>query len=177
MLAEVGGALFGVAIENVNAIAALLSAVLIWSQIRSAVRWNRLQTTHATLREIVVGRFSEILHSLAAKHNWDIVREQKTYEEARQQALRSDQAGALAVDLDSDLQSLLRILETICISVDRGIVEESICREYLFSIVKSVYRNSADFILQERRKRNEPQVFALFEKYAVRWGAKVVRAR
>ena len=48
-------------------------------------------------------------------------------------------------------------------------MQESTCRDYIFSLLVTIYRGTMDFIEQERAKRNEPKIFEFVEKYARKW--------
>jgi hypothetical protein len=53
--------------------------------------------------------------------------------------------------------------------MDHKIVQESTCREYIFSLLVTIYRATVDFIEQERAKRKEPRIFEFLERYARKW--------
>ena len=64
---------------------------------------------------------------------------------------------------------MLRNLETITIKIEHKVYDESICYDYLFSVLTKVYASCTDFINSERNKRKEPRLFEHVEKYAKKW--------
>ena len=145
-----------------------VGAILLLWQIASFAHWNRLTSAHTHLREVVGGQFSDLLREFALKYRWDIVREHRMFGEILQD-LQEGQETDLCDELIADTQILLRILESICISIRHHIITETVCKEYFLSIFKSVYANSIDFIMHERELRREPKIFENFEHYALRW--------
>ena len=49
-------------------------------------------------------------------------------------------------NLDRLLRRLFRRFEALCISMDHGIVNEATCREYLFSLLLTLFGSSRQFI-------------------------------
>jgi Domain of unknown function (DUF4760) len=131
-------------------------------QIKSFESWNRKQSSHQILNDFVSGTIEDTLEALESKFGWDVLHDKRTYRdvEGKTQNL---------TELDQLLRRLLRRFEAICISMDHKIVQESTCRDYIFSLLVTIYRGTEDFIAQERAKRNEPKIFEFVEKYARKW--------
>ena len=53
--------------------------------------------------------------------------------------------------------------------MDHRIVNESTCRDYIFSLLLTLYASCKQFIDKERSRRNEPRIFQFVEKYALKW--------
>jgi hypothetical protein len=139
-----------------------MAAFLIYFQIKSFEAWNRKQSSHQILNDFVSGSIEDTLETLESKFGWDVLHDKQTYRDiaGKTQGL---------TELNQLLRRLLRRFEAICISMDHKIVEESTCREYIFSLLVTIYSRAEDFIEQERAKRNEPRIFEFLEKYARKW--------
>lgn len=150
------------AISLVSAIGTVMAAFLIYFQIKSFEAWNRKQSSHQILNDFVSGEIEDTLETLETKFGWDILHDKQTYPEIAAKTQN-------VAELDQLLRRLLRRFEAICISMDHKIVQESTCREYIFSLLVTIHRGTAAFIEQERTRRNERKIFEFFEKYARRW--------
>lgn len=155
------------AIGLASAIGTLLAAFLIYFQIRSFEEWNRRQIGHQILNEFVSGTIENTLETLETKFGWDVLHDARTYREV----VTVLPAGTEVHELDRLLRRLLRRFEAICISVDHKIVNEATCRDYIFSLLTTIYAASRDFIEKERARRNEPKIFEFVESYAKKWSA------
>jgi hypothetical protein len=155
---------FAQAINAISAAATSVAAVLIYMQIRSDRAWARLETSHNILNEFVSGKLEDTLELLERKLGWDILHDSRTYDEVTREI---DPANV--DELDRLLRRLFRRFEAICISMDHRIVNEAACREYIFSLLLTLYRSSKQFIDKERSRRKEPRVFQFVEKYATKW--------
>ena len=155
---------FAQAVNLLSALATSVAAILIYFQIRSDQAWVRLQTSHGILNDFVSGTIEDTLEILEQKLGWDILHDGRTYDEVAQ---TFDQAKI--DELDRLLRRLFRRFEAICISMDHGIVNEVTCREYIFSLLLTIFTASRQFIEKERSRRREPRVFQFVEKYATKW--------
>lgn len=153
--------------STISAVATAISAILIYTQIRSSSRWSRLQATHSMLNALVSGVLEDTLEKLGDDYHWDILHEHKTYAELAAELDQSDPKRL--VEVDRLLRRMLRRLEAMCISMDNGIISEHVCRDYLFSLLTRVHTQSASFIDIERNRRGEPRVFEHLERYARKW--------
>jgi hypothetical protein len=133
-------------------------------QIRSDQAWVRLQASHGILNDFVSGTIEDTLEVLEQKFGWDMLHDGRTYEEVAQGL---DQTGV--DELDRLLRRLFRRFEALCISMDHGIVNETTCREYIFSLLLTAFGSARQFIEKERARRKEPRVFQFLEKYAIKW--------
>jgi hypothetical protein len=149
-------------ISLVSAIGTVMAAFLIYFQIKSFEAWNRKQSSHQILNDFVSGTIEDTLEALESKFSWDVLHDKRTYR---------DVAGTTQdlTELDQLLRRLLRRFEAICISMDHKIVQESICRDYIFSLLLTIYNATVAFIEDERAKRNEPRNFEFLERYARKW--------
>lgn len=155
---------FAQAVNLLSAAATSVAAVLIYIQIRSDRAWARLETSHNILNEFVSGKLEDTLELLEQKLGWDILHDNKTYDEVTREI---DPANI--DELDRLLRRLFRRFEAICISMDHRIVNEATCREYIFSLLLKLYASSKGFIDKERSRRKEPRIFQFVEKYAIKW--------
>lgn len=73
------------------------------------------------------------------------------------------------LELEITLRNILRHLEVICINMKNRVIDEEICFDYLRSILTTFYINCDSFILKERQRRREEQVFRNTEVYARKW--------
>ena len=155
---------FAQAVNLLSAAATSVAAILIYMQIRSDRAWARLETSHNILNEFVSGKLEDTLELLEQKLGWDILHDSRTYDEVTR-----DIDPANIDELDRLLRRVFRRFEAICISMDHRIVNESTCREYIFSLLLTLYASSKQFIEKERLRRNEPKIFQFVEKYATKW--------
>jgi hypothetical protein len=155
---------FAQAVNLLSAAATSVAAILIYIQIRSDRAWARLETSHNILNEFVSGKLEDTLELLERKLGWDILHDSRTYDEVTR-----DIDPEKLDELDRLLRRLFRRFEAICISMDHRIVNEATCREYIFSLLLTLYRSAKQFIDKERSRRNEPRIFQFVEKYATRW--------
>ena len=162
---------FAQAVNMLSAAATSVAALLIYIQIRSDRAWSRLETSHNILNDFVSGKLEDTLELLEQKLGWDVLHDGRTYDEVTREI---DPANI--DELDRLLRRLFRRFEAICISMDHHIVNEATCREYIFSLLVTLYRSCKPFIDKERSRRNEPRIFQFVEKYATRW-QKVDRKR
>jgi hypothetical protein len=126
------------AISLVSAIGTVMAAFLIYFQIKSFEAWNRKQTSHEILNDFVSGSIEDTLETLESKFGWDVLHDNQTYQEIAGKTQN-------LTELDQLLRRLLRRFEAICISMDHKIVQESTCREYIFSLLVTIYRGMADW--------------------------------
>ena len=110
------------------------------------------------------GKLEDTLELLEQKLGWDILHDSRTYDEVTRDIDLGD-----VDELDRLLRRLFRRFEAICISMDQRIVNEATCREYIFSLLLTLYRSSKQFIDKERSRRKEPRIFQFVEKYAIKW--------
>jgi hypothetical protein len=126
------------AISLVSTIGTVMAAFLIYFQIKSFEAWNRKQTSHEILNDFVSGSIEDTLETLESKFGWDVLHDNQTYQEIAGKTQN-------LTELDQLLRRLLRRFEAICISMDHKIVQESTCREYIFSLLVTIYRGMADW--------------------------------
>src|SRR5262245_43145116 len=150
------------AISLVSAIGTVMAAFLIYFQIKSFEAWNRKQSSHQILNDFVSGTIEDTFEALESKFGWDVLHDKRPYGEI---AGKTENL----TELDQLLRRLLRRFEAICISMDHKIVQESTCRDYIFSLLVTLYDATKDFIGQERTRRNEPKSFEFVERYAEKW--------
>ncbi len=160
------------ALEALGGLATAVSAALILWQIRENRRWSRLQASHQILNDFVSGALDDALESLEKRFGWDLLRTPERYE-AVAARLGDDPEGRAA--LDRQLRRLLRRFEAMFVSVDNGIVNETVCHAYFFNIVGRLYDQAQEFIEEERLRRGEDRVFQHVEKYARRWATRARR--
>jgi hypothetical protein len=155
---------FAQAINLLSAAATSVAAILIYIQIKSDRAWARLETSHNILNEFVSGKLEDTLELIERKLGWDILHDNRAYDEVTRNMSPAD-----IDELDRLLRRLFRRFEAICISMDHRIVNEATCREYIFSLLLTLYASSKPFIDKERSRRKEPRVFQSMEKYAAKW--------
>ncbi len=155
---------FAQAVNLASAVATSVAAVLIYLQIRFDRAWDRLETSHNILNEFVSGKLEDTLEQLEQKLGWDILHDNTTYED-----VVGELDPVLVDDLDRLLRRLFRRFEALCISMDHRIVNEATCREYVFSLLLTLYASAKGFIEKERTRRKEPRIFQFVEKYATKW--------
>ena len=156
------------AINLVSALATSVAAFLIFWQIRSDQAWNRRQTSHGILNDFVSGTIEDSLEILKDKLGWDILHDDKSYGDVVN-SFPKESAQRNIDELDRLLRRLLRRFEALCISMDHGMVHEKTCREYIFSLLITIFKSSAQFVEKERERRKEPKVFEFVQKYAEKW--------
>src|SRR5262245_59048099 len=135
---------FAQAVSLLSAVGTAVAAFLIYIQIRSDQAWNRRQTSHGILNDFVSGTIEDSLELLKDKLGWDILHDKKTYQEVVN-GFVTEGAQRKVDELDRHLRRLLRRFEAICISMDHGIVQEKTCREYVFSLLITIFRSSTQF--------------------------------
>jgi hypothetical protein len=153
-------------INTAAATATAIGAFLVFLQLRQNKKWVRLEKSHEILNDLRSGIIEDTLETLEKKFRWDVLHENKTYD---------DIVIGLPIEeikeLDRVLRRLFRRFEAIFISMHHKIVEEQTCREYIFSLFNTIYKSSTHFVLKEREKRKEPRVFLYVERYGRKWGA------
>ncbi|MEM9059461.1 MAG: DUF4760 domain-containing protein [Pseudomonadota bacterium] len=154
--------------DIIQLLATVIGLGLVIYQLRRDSIWNRTTKAHETLNGMVSGDFVEILDELLIEFDWDIVAPGQGYSETKNRIETGSDASSV-VRMTARMVHLLRILETITISVKKGLVDEQICREYLFSILINVHRNTKEFIANERVRRENPAIFEHVEEYAQSW--------
>lgn len=152
-------------INVISAIATSIAAFLIFWQIRSDRRWDRMLASHEILNQFVSGEIENALEYIEVELGWDILHESRKYHQVAE-ALQHDEIDIL----DRYLRRLFRRFEAICISMDNKIIKEEICKEYIFSILVTLYKNCDHFVERERQRRSEPKIFEFVEVYARKWG-------
>jgi hypothetical protein len=161
-----------------SSIATCITVILISIQLqqerkqnRQEHEWNRRKTSEENLNSLVIHDFDKLLKKLAVDFDWDItdkVNDPKNYKQVRDDILKSGDKQKL-VDLDLTLITIFRILEVISINMKHDIAYEDICKDYLFSLLVTLYKKCEDFVEQQRSKRDEPAVFINVEYYAREW--------
>jgi hypothetical protein len=151
-------------INVISAIATSIAAFLIFWQISSDRRWDRMLASHEILNQFVSGEIENALERIEADLGWDILHEKRKYHQVVE-TLQTDKIDAL----DKYLRRLFRRFEAICISMDNNIIREDICKDYIFSILLTLYRNCDHFVIRERERRSEPKIFEYVELYARKW--------
>jgi len=129
------------AISLVSAIGTVMAAFLIFFQIKSFEAWNRKQSSHQILNDFVSGTIEDTLETLETKFGWDLLHDRRTYREIAANTPN-------VTELDQLLRRLLRRFEAICISMDHKIVQESTCRDYIFSLLVTIYHATRYLIEQ-----------------------------
>ncbi|MEM7684845.1 MAG: DUF4760 domain-containing protein [Pseudomonadota bacterium] len=154
--------------DAIQLLATVIGLGLVIYQLRRDSVWNRQTKAHDTLNAMVSGDFVEILDELLIDFDWDIVAPEQPYADVRQ---RLEMSGDVkdVTRMTARTVHLLRVLETITISCKKGLIDEEICREYLYSILINVHTNTAEFIASERLRRRKDSVFEHVEEYAKRW--------
>lgn len=152
------------AVNLLSAVGTSVAAILIYLQIKSDRAWARLETSHNILNDFVSGKLEDTMELLEQKLGWDILHDSRTYDEVIRDL---DQTGI--DEIDRLLRRLFRRFEAICISMEHRIVNEETCREYIFSLLLTLFRSSRQFIEKERLRRKEPRIFQFVEKYATKW--------
>jgi len=156
-----------IAAEQVAIFGLLITALGVWitaMQIRSDRRWDRKKTSHEVLNTLAAGEFVVVIEKIHADFGWDIVGGGKAYqiETERMTAEQREQLEIL-------LRRAFRFLESICISMQHGIIDERICREYVSDIMIKMFKKNQSFVQEQRRLRNEATVFKWVEHYATKW--------
>ena len=145
----------------------LVGSVSAYIAIRGQQRnheWNRKKTSEETLSRLVEGGFTDLLDEIENKFSWHIIGDDVVFKE-----ITENMEEARRKELEQYLRRILRILETISINMNHGIIEEKICYEYLASIGPEIYKKCEAFIEDERILRNEPRVFYLYTETMKRW--------
>jgi hypothetical protein len=154
----------------VAASAAVVSLIVLILDNRRVSYWNRRHAAYDTLREVNAGKFADLLTEIRKKYEWDISRHRQTFSQTTD-AL-SD--ATLKDDLSGDLVALLRIVESICVAIRHGILDEKLCRTFFNLMIQTIFFNSEDFIQLERERRNERRIFVNLEYFAKRWRSKSI---
>ena len=155
-------------VNVISAIATSIAAFLIFWQIRSDRKWDRMLASHEILNEFVSGEIENALEYIEVKLGWDILHETRKYQHIVSTFEEGNQKENVDV-LDRYLRRLFRRFEAICISMENKIIKEEICKEYIFSILVTLYKNCEQFVDAERLSRNEPKIFEFVELYARKW--------
>ena len=157
-------------LDVLNLLVTTVGAAIIIYQIWNESRWNRRNSSHEALNNMVSGDFVEIIDELLIEFGWDIVAPDQPIETAVRQLSETNRESEI-VKLKARTVHLLRLLETVTISCKRNLVDESVCKDYLFSILTNIYRNTESFIADERVRRKQPTVFIHVEIFAEAWAA------
>jgi len=155
-------------VNVVSAIATTIAAFLIFWQIRSDRKWDRMLASHEILNKFVSGDIENALEYIEIHLGWDFLHENRTYQQVVAMFAQKTQKNNTD-DLDRNLRRLFRRFEALCISMDSNIVKEEICKEYLSGLLVTLYRNCDHFVDTERQRRNDPKIFEFVERYARMW--------
>ncbi|HDZ22365.1 hypothetical protein LCGC14_0204130 [marine sediment metagenome] len=69
----------------------------------------------------------------------------------------------------TDIQFILGRLESMCVAIKNGIVDERTCKDMLRGIVIEYFRFFRQYIESKRDIRNNPRLYVCLETYAQRW--------
>jgi hypothetical protein len=145
-------------------IAFLVSTAFVVMQMRDTQRWNVRKTSEEMLTSLLTGDFPRLMDRLVVDFGWDIL----SHTHYDSVVAKVDNAPGL-LELEITLRNILRHLEVICINMKNRVIDEEICFDYLRSILTTFYINCDSFILKERQRRREEQVFRNTEVYARKW--------
>ncbi len=146
--------------------AALLpvSIFLAFLQIKKTLDWNKKKAAEEVLTQILSGDIFQSLEMLGKEYDWDLLVDKRTYKDVVND-LDADQV----IQVNALLTTLLRHLETISIKIEHDVYNESICFDYLFSIVINTHDKCGAFIKGRRDARSEPRLYEHVEKYGIKW--------
>ena len=143
------------------------SLILLFAELRSNHVWNRKRTSYELMNETInSGRMTGAMEQLQAQFGWDLLGGKETYADV---AARLKPKGGDVQALDQPLVVVLRHLEMVSISMTHGIIDEHIVYDSMRYFFEKIYRSARPFILAERVRRGDDEVYVEFERYAVKW--------
>lgn len=151
-------------LDAISAFLVAISIFLAFLQMKKTLEWNKKKTAEEALTQIVSGDLLTNLDRLAKEIGWSVLTDSKTYKEVVGTLPPAKQR-----QLDQCLTTIFRHLETTAIKIEHDVYDESICFDYLFSLVISLYRQCEEFINRQRLARKEPRLYEHVELYAKKW--------
>lgn len=76
-----------------------------------------------------------------------------------------------------DLPTLLGRLETMCIAIRNGLVDEQICKDMNKVILQNYYRLFIQYIEESRSSLSQSTLYENLEHFAKRWSEKALKGR
>ena len=149
-----------------------VSIFLAYVQIRATLSWNKKKTAEEALTQIISGGTLKQFDLIANEYNWNLLTDDRIYSN-----IISDMSADRVRRLDGALLEILRQLETVAIKIDHEVYDESICFDYLFSIVINVHIKCIPYIDKIRQERKEKRLFEHVEKYARKWKTELKNGR
>lgn len=141
-----------------------LSIYLAYMQIKKTLEWNKKKTAEEAIAQVITGETITWYESINEQFDWSLLTDIRTYDEIIVN-LNTEKK----YQLDKLLLRILRQLETITIKIEHDVYDESICFDYMFSIVINTHKRCVPYIKCAREERNEPRLFEHVEKYALKW--------
>lgn len=153
--------------NTITLVIGVCSLVLLLIELRSNHVWNQKRSSYELMNDMITsGRFTGALETIEREFGWNILTDDRTYADVATKAGRGADKRAL---LDQQLVTILRHLEMLSISIQHGIVSETISREGFKSFFPRIYRAALPFIEQERTRRANPAIYEWFEFFALKW--------
>ena len=141
-----------------------LSIFLAFWQIKKTLDWNKKKAAEEVLTQILSGDVFKSLEAINVEYDWDLLVDKRSYKSVIKE-LDADQVS----QLNGLLTTLLRHLETISIKIEHDVYNESICFDYLFSIVINTHEKCREFIDERRAIRSEPRLYEHVDNYGEKW--------
>jgi len=140
-----------------------ISTTCVPKQMRDTQRWNVRKTSEEMLSAMITGDFPKLMDRLVLEFGWDVLA-RTLYDDIAKTLTDSQLA-----QVDVILRNILRHLEVICINMKNRVIDEEICFDYLRSIMTTFYVNCDSFILKERKRRANSDIFENTEIYGKKW--------
>ena len=155
-------------INTVSMLLVGISAFLLRKQIQAEHEWNRRKVAEETLTRFTSGDFTDSLDELDDQFQWNILLSGgDLYENIIERLSEKEKK-----DIDRVLVNIFRNLETVCIKMRHGVLDEDISYDYLFSVLTIIDKKCKVFVENVREARNEPRVYENTEHYALKWASK-----
>lgn len=140
-----------------------ISTTCVLKQMRDTQRWNVRKTSEEMLSAMITGDFPKLMDRLILEFGWDILAH-TPYD-----IIAKNLTDSQLAQVDVILRNILRHLEVICINMKNRIIDEEICFDYLRSIMTTFHVNCDSFILKERKRRENSDIFENTEAYGKKW--------
>jgi hypothetical protein len=149
-----------------------LSIYLAYLQMKKTLEWNKKKTAEEALTQVVTGDILRLYELLATDFHWSILTDKRQYN-----SIIKEMPTERIHQLDKILLAILRHLETLTIKIEHNVYDESICFDYLFSIVINTYKGCTPYIAKTRKEREENRIFEHVERYAKKWEKNLKRKK
>jgi hypothetical protein len=148
-----------------------ISVFLLWWQIKETHKWNRLKTSQEILSTLAIGELPNLREKVEVDSGCEVWNEEQNYT-TKCSSLSSLEARRLRYTVIR----ILNVLEAISIDIEKKVVDEEICYNYLGGVFIQ-YARWSEPLIRELDTKDDRRVYEHLSDLATKWWKRSLKER